>query len=278
MPDDSSPDTATSLSGQSFSEAQARQLLEEAKSQAGELMHRFADAFRSEWTHNPATSVRAVLGFWILKAYRHLRAAISLADSYDLTKVADVHYRSMIEIQLQLRLVLQAPDAERERMAKKVSAWGCVDYLEKTEAFKQFRFGEKGHSEMLAHLSNYEPSLIQEIRRDRGKRVVNWFGMSFTRLGATVSRSAEDLATLYQMVSAQAHGSWDMVLDVVHPEPGKLDFRGYPNKAQLFLWGAELIDRVTRLQLSMWNEIAVAVGAPKVEAPEVTGSPFEPLK
>ena len=163
-------------------------------------------------------------------------------------------------------------------MAQKVSAWGCVDYLEKTDAFKDFKFGAKGHAEMASHLDNYDPALVAEIRSERANRSLNWFGMSFTRLGKLVSQLPEDLASLYQMVSAQAHGSWDMVLDVAHPAPGRLDFRGYPNQAQLLMWGSEMIDRMLGAFKRLWNEVAADVGAPSIETPPVSGSPFEPLR
>jgi hypothetical protein len=178
----------------------------------------------------------------------------------------------MLEIFLQARAVISAEGPVRERMAQKVSAWGCVDYLEKMERFKDAPFGRKGYLEIQEQLTHFDPGLVEEIRKDRGKKKMYWFGTSFTKLGSTLSRGEEDLGLLYRITSGQSHGSWDIALDVANPEPGHLDFRGYPNEAQLALWAADAVDQAMLLYHRLWNEVAEAVGAPLVRLPAEPGS------
>ena len=266
----------TSLSGQEFSEEEARLLLEQAITETNVKFSEFSDAFHGEWTRNPPTSERVVLGFWIISAWRHLRAVVVLADSYDLNNVAEVHFRSILEIFLQVRYFIQTEKSKRERMAQKVSAWGCIDYLEKVEKLKGYKFAQAGYAMMNSHLANYDSELIKEIQAERKKNFY-WFVSSFTTLATNVSKQGEDFAHVYKMTSAEAHGSWDVVLNVAEPEPGHLDFSGYPNRASLFVSGAESIDRTLRFFIKMWNEVAGDVGAEKVTQPEGGGnSPFTP--
>ena len=76
-----------------------------------------------------------------------------------------------------------------------------------------------------------------------------------------ISVENEDLRSIYQIVSANIHGSWDHALYVKNPKPGLLDFRGYPNKKTLYLRAVEVLDDATLYYMKLWNEIADAVGA-----------------
>jgi len=272
-----SSDTGRSLSGKEFSLDEASCLLADTISRAQDLASEVTEAFRSPWTLHPSGAVRVVLAFWVAKAFRHLRAIITLAKHHDLVKVADVHQRQMLEIFLQARAVISADPTARERMAQKAAAWGCVDYLEKMEKVKEAPFARNGYLEVQDQLTHFDPDIVTEIRSDRKKRNMFWFGMPFTQLGATLSRDGEDLGQVYRIASGQSHGSWDIALDVANPEPGHLDFRGYPNDAQLALWAAETVDEAMVLYHKLWNEVAEAVGAPLIQLPAELGpSPFAP--
>ena len=66
------------------------------------------------------------------------------------------------------------------------------------------------------------------------------------------------------LFSTEVHGKWDLVLEVDNPEPGVLDFRGYPDRTTLLKRTIEMVDQVTTLYMNLWDEIAESVGAEKV--------------
>ena len=265
-----------SIGGDSFSEDDAQKHLTKTLERARTVISIVVEAFKEPWSKNPSTSVRAVLGLWVVNIMRHFLAIQILAEEFDLIKIADTHYRQMFEIMLQIRFITSAENNKRERLAHKVSAWGCVDYLEKMKRFKDVDFAKNAYIEEQTHLSEYDPDLVAEIKKERKQRNLYWFGSSLTRLANSVSTESEDLAQAYRIISAQVHGSWDVTLDVANPQPGILDFRGYPNKAQLYYWASELLDQASNLYIQVWNEVAISVGAPEVpsELEEYDSSPF----
>jgi hypothetical protein len=119
---------------------------------------------------------------------------------------------------------------------------------------------------MREQLSKYDPELVSLIRIER-KKNMHWFMTTFTKLARLVSRKGEDLASAYRIISGDLHGVWDLTLGVAQPKPGILDLRGYPDKATMYIWAADMVDLATQLYARVWNEIARSVGAPQVETP-----------
>lgn len=222
------------------------------------------DAFTKDWEANPSTGVRALLGHWMVDAFRHIRALIALCEEQDLSMVADAHNRQLFEILLQVRHFLSYDENQRERIAQKISAMGCIDFLEKLEPLKDHPIVMPGYLEAERQLKEYDPDIVEEIREDRAKRIWYWFGKSFSSLAEAVSGTGQDLKTVYQLRSAEMHGSWALTFGVANPEPGSLDLRGYPNRAVMYEWAADLVDESVRLYVSIWNAIAQVVKAPAV--------------
>ena len=239
-------------------------LLEQGLERAYQIISQVSEAFQETWELNPGTGIRALLGSWNIRAVRHLLAIITLADERDLALVANVHYRQMFEIMLQIRYFLSASIDEQEALAEKISAWGCLDWLEKMKSLKDHDLINRGYQQMMEQLETYNPKLVVQIREERSKNW-NWFGMSFSKLAHQVSKDGEDLKSAYHIISADLHGSWEVTLNVANPQPGVLDFRGYPDKATLYYWAAEVVDRASQLYLQTWNEVARSVGAPQVQ-------------
>jgi hypothetical protein len=96
------------------------------------------------------------------------------------------------------------------------------------------------------------------------QREHNWFRSSFSKLAKTISKENEDLRMVYQIISADIHGAWGLAFEVANPKPGVLDFRGYPDNSTMYRWAAELLKQVMNLYIQLWNEVAVAMGAPEV--------------
>ncbi len=106
--------------------------------------------------------------------------------------------------------------------------------------------------------------MIEEIEKDRLRRKYNWFKQSFSKLASDVSKDGEDLQGTYQLISANLHGVWGLTFGVSNPEPGVLDFRGYPNKTEMYKHAADMLDQSVGLYKKIWNEVAVCVGAQQV--------------
>ena len=80
-----------------------------------------------------------------------------------------------------------------------------------------------------------------------------------------IQKKGEKLDDVYRLLSTSAHGTWDLTLGVDSSSPGKLNFRGYPDKRIMYLRAAEEIDQAADLLLNLWNEIASSVGALEVK-------------
>ena len=245
-------------------EKDARLLRDATIRKARSIISDVSRAFNSTRTKNPSTNVRAVFGLWANKAVMHLAAITVLAEEHDLSIVAYVHHRQMIEILIQVRYLAMANEKQREKIARKVIAWGCADYLEKISTFKDTDVGKAGYEVISRQFANFDRDVIDEISAERAKGQLYWFGRSPSKLAKIVSRGAEDLKRLYHLVSAQAHGIWDVALEVTNPKPGSLFFRPYPDRATLFRWSANLVDQTTYLLVQIWNEIADATGAQSI--------------
>jgi hypothetical protein len=242
----------------------AKALLSSTTKGARAIISSVSAAFSQEWKSNPGTGARAALGKWVLTLVRHLGAISILAEEHDLSTVADVHYRQMFEIQLQVRRFLATAHSEHDRLAEKISAWGCIDFLDKLEPVKDLEVVRKGYEEMSARLSLYDPALVAAIRVER-KKNLHWFCTSYTQLAREVSKPGEDLASVYRITSGGLHGVWDLTLGVANPRPGFLDLRGYPDEQTMFRWAADLVDMATHLLIDTWNDVAGAVGAPSID-------------
>lgn len=225
------------------------------------IMKKVANAFRGEWALNPGTGTRAALGKWVVTAKRHLVAITVLAVEHDLSTVAHVHQRQIFEIMLQVRQFAQTDQSEHERLAQKISASGCLEFLDKLEPVKTHPEVRAGYQTMTDQLSRYDPQLVAAIKAERSKQRFNWFATSFSDLARRVSRPGEDLASAYRIISGELHGVWDLTIGVVNPAPGNLDFRGYPDLATLYRWAADLVDEATLRYVQVWNEVAVLVGS-----------------
>lgn len=247
-----------------YSEAQYKTSLQGVINIAREAVSKVSNAYNQEWKNNPSTGIRAVLGYWVMNALRHYSAITVLCEENDLSMVANTHYRQMLEIQLQSRHFLSLDENEWEVTSQMISACGCIEFLEKLKSIKDHPAVQAGYREAQVHLTKYDPNIVKQIKSGRSKRQWYWFGHSFSDIASSVSRDGEDLKTLYQLQSADMHGSWGLTFGVANPKPGALDFRGYPDKSTMFRWAAELVDRSTHLYIDIWNEIATAVGAPTV--------------
>lgn len=246
-------------------EARAEALLRDTIRKARHRVGEISEAYNKDWIKNPSTGIRAVLGYWMVAAMRHFAALTILSEEHDLSVVAGSHYRQMLEIQIQVRHFIAQDPNQWELLAQRVSAYGCIEYLEKLEVVKSYPTVVDGYMKAQKHLENYDQQLIEKITRDRQNREWYWFGKSFSSVAKHVSRDSEDLQALYQLQSADLHGSWGLTFGVANPKPGSLDFRGYPDKVTMFGWAAESVDMATRLLLGIWNDIAQAVGAPTLQ-------------
>jgi hypothetical protein len=244
-----------------YSESTARDLLREVIIKAREVIEVVSEAYKEEWTNKPSISVRAVFGHWLVKAARHFLAAIILCEERDLSVVAGVHHRQMFELFIQIRYYASATLEGKEIFAEKISALGCVEYLEKLDVVKDNDHMKGAYDEISEILTHHNQDIVSEIRKERKNRIYDWFGCSFSQLAKDVSREGENLRGAYQIISADIHGAWDLALGVNNPEPGVLDFRGYPNKATMYIRAADLLDQITTLYMNLWNEIAESVGA-----------------
>ena len=244
-----------------FSDDEARDLLGRVISKAREVISVVSSAYQEEWKNNPSTGIRAVFGHWLVQTVRHFAAVIILCEEDDLSVVANTHHRQIFELFLQVRYFASVDQDTKEILAQKIPAIGYIEYLEKLSVIKDHKHIKDAYDEIKQMLELYDDDLIQEIITDRKNRKYNWFGRSFSQLAKDISRNNEDLRSTYQIISADIHGIWDLSLDVRNPEPGVLDFRGYPDKATLFIRATELVDQVTTLFIKLWNEIAESVGA-----------------
>jgi hypothetical protein len=220
--------------------------------------------YRKPWTNPPGSSVSSVLTGWMINATRHMQATTILAEQGDLVTVADAHYRPMFEILLQVRFFLSFDAVQRERLARKIEAWGVIDYLDNMTLLKDHELVKASYAEMQAQLQKYDPDLVNEIERERSQRQWYWFGKSFSSLAENVSQENEDLLSVYRIISGQLHGSWDVTLGIPDAEMGILEFHDYPDKKTLYYWAAELVERASSLCVQIWNAIGVDVGAPLV--------------
>jgi hypothetical protein len=247
-----------------FDESSANKLLGSVIKKAEEVIGVVSDVFKEDWTNNPSTSVRAVFGQWLVTAVRHFAAVIVLCENHDLSVVADVHHRQIFELFLQTRYFASLDRDSKEKNAEKIVATGYVEFLEKITILKDHDQITNTYKEVLEKLNRFDANLRDEIQRDRKKKSFNWFGTSFSKLAENVSRAGEDLKSAYQIISADIHGTWNLAFDVCNPEPGLLDFRGYPDKTTLYIRATELLYQVTALYMNLWNEIAENVGAQMV--------------
>lgn len=247
-----------------FDESTSKQVLEAIIEKAKEVVGVVTEAYKEEWTKHPSKGVRAVFGHWLVNAVRHFAATISLCEEHDLSVVADVHYRQIFEIYLQTRYYASLDQELQEKYAKKIYAVGCVDYLEKISVRKDHENIIDAYKEVSNKLSRFDKELVDEIMKERKKRSYNWFGKTFSQLAKDVSREGEDLKSIYQIISADVHGTWNLAIDVDNPEPALLDFRGYPDETTLYIRSAETLYQVTNLYIKLWNVIAKSVGAQEV--------------
>ncbi|MBI5962139.1 MAG: hypothetical protein HY863_01585 [Chloroflexi bacterium] len=247
-----------------ISETQNLEFLGAVILKARDALIAVSDACKKPWTKNPSIGIRAFLGYSLVKARRHFAAVIVLCEERDLSMVAYVHHRQMFEIFLQVRYFLSFSQDKMEYLAQKISAWGCLEYLEKLESSKDRDGIKNGYDDMLEQLACFDKNIIDEIKVEKKQRKHNWFGSNFSKLATNVSTEGQDLKLAYQVISNNIHGTWGLALEVANPEPGFLDFRGYPDKSTMYKWAADLLNQVMILYINMWNEIAVTVGAPEI--------------
>jgi len=232
---------------------------------AGDVTSSISHSFARPWTNNPGPNERAVFGMWVNNAVRHLAAVAVLAEQGDLALIAEVHFRQILELLLQVRWLAREPQASRESLALKIAAWGCVDYLRKLEPVKNLPIAAPGYAELASMKSRFPRALIGRIEGEMKKGKKHWHGLTQTELARRVSRGNQNLAALFGIASSQLHGSWDVALGVTSPRPGRLHFRPYPDQATLHRWSAELVDRCTQFCAAIWNTVADTVGAPLLD-------------
>lgn len=247
-----------------MSERNPQKLLETTIANSRTVISRVSESIKEPWTKDLGVGTHLALRKWMITLVRHLATITILAEEHDLSMVAGVHYRQMFEIMLQVRYFIGKNPSDWEKLAERISAWGCVDYLEKLDSLKDHDLVSKGFQVMTEQLSMHDPDLISKIQSER-KNNQNWFQKSFTGLAKQVSKNGEELATVYKITSAELHGDYDLTLSVCLTPEG-IDCRGYPDTATMQTWAAELVDRATLLFVGVWNDIANAVGAPQVDS------------
>ena len=195
--------------------------LVEAMALALACSDRIADAFQGPWEGDP--NVLAVLGVWMNRAKLHVEAITRLASSGDLAELGELHYRQLLEIWFQVRLITMTKGEDRARFAHKAVAWGLFDWLEKMGPLRDEPNVELGYLELSPELDKFDGEVVQEVERQRAKRRFYWFGGSFSSLARKVQREGERLDELYAFASARAHGTWALYLNVtqLEPDPGR---------------------------------------------------------
>ena len=71
-----------------FDKKTSYMLLKNILDKAKEVISVVTEAKDEEWTAAPPTEVRAVLGHWLVAAYRHFLSIICLCEEHDLSVVA----------------------------------------------------------------------------------------------------------------------------------------------------------------------------------------------
>ncbi len=249
---------------ENYSENSAHILLNAIIDKAREIFSIISSVYRENWANNPPNYVRKALGCWMVNASRHFCASIILSENYDLSLMANVHYRQIFEDFLQIRFYTSQNDEDKEKLTNRIAAIGFIEWLEKMNPLKTEDFLSETYEKISKKLDHFDKLELDQIEKDRKKRNYYWFGCSFSELAKRVSKPNEDLRSVYKMISADIHGAYSLSLDVYQPEPDKLDFRGYPNKTTLYLRAAEMLDQITSLYMNLWNEIAIVVGAEMV--------------
>ena len=227
-------DMSTSDQNEMNTESQYQKSLGLTLLKAREALIAVSKASKMPWGNNPSTGVRAFLGHSLSRARRHFSAVIILCEEKDLFTVANVHRRQMFELFLQVRYFLSPIQDDKEYLAEKIAAWGCVELLEKFESSKQGEDTQRGYADAQEQLSRFQQRIIDEIKSEKRQNKHNWFGSSFSQLAKAVSGDGQDLRLVYQVISNDIHGTWGLALDVSNPEPGVLDFRSYPDKATMY--------------------------------------------
>ncbi|HCK65281.1 MAG TPA: hypothetical protein DHW49_03370 [Anaerolineae bacterium] len=246
-----------------FDESTAQNLFKIVIEKAKEVRGIVTEAYKEEWKNDPSTNIRIVFVHWLAKAVRHFSAAITLCEKNDLSVINDVHHRQIFELFIQIRYFASLNQEEKDKCSKKIYAIGCIDLLEKLSIKKDHPNINGTFKKISDIVSSLDQDLINEIKSRRKKNTYNWFGKTFSQLAKDVSREGEDLRTIYQTISADVHGTWDIVLNV-RSSSEHIDFRGYPDMKTLYLRSAENLYQITNQYMELWNEIAKSVGAQEV--------------
>lgn len=249
---------------ESYSESEAFDLLQKTIAKSREFISNIVITFKGDWEDCLSTNIRMVMGHWIVKAVRLLVTLTVLCEERDLSVNANIFHRQIFELCLQTRFFSKLSDTEKEENAIKIKIFGCLEYLEKMEPVKDNEHVKNVYKEVSDYLNTFDDKLVKKYKEKRNQRKYFWFGRSFSQLANELSREGENLRGVYQIISADIHGVWDLVLDVKNPEPSMLNFRGYPNNKTMYIRGVETLDQATLLVMEMWNEIAECVGAEKV--------------
>lgn len=249
---------------ESYSESDAFELFKKTIAKSREVICNIVVSYKGDWKKNPSTNLRKVFGYWSVKAIRLLATITVLCEERDLSVNANVFHRQIFELYLQTLFYAKLSDIEKEEYAIKMEIFGCLEYLEKMEPIKNNEYVKNAYREVSDALNSFDDNLVMKYTKERNQRKFFWFGKSFSQLANELSCEDEDLKGVYQIISSDVHGVWDLILDVRNPEPGVLDFRGYPDKKTMYLRGIETLDQATSLVMQMWNEIAGCVGAEQV--------------
>lgn len=112
---------------------------------------------------------RVVLGLWLSTAHRHFDAILILSEDKHLSTVANLHYRQMLEILLEVRAFLNYPRKERERVAQEISILATLKYLQKWDVVKEHEKVKDGYQEMEKRLKLYDSQIVDKIKKKKGK-------------------------------------------------------------------------------------------------------------
>jgi len=257
--------TPIAFNGLTYTEDQSATLLEKTIINAKEIYNATISALHENWGNVPAFGTKVVLSNWLTNSLKHFNAAIILTEHVFPSLVATVHHRQIFENFLQTKYFLSLSPYKQKTTSDSIRIIGCLELLEKLDPVKDQPEISKLIQDVKEILLNYESSFINEIKDKRkNNKKKQWFEMSYSDLARCLSTEGENLRGVYQILSADVHGHWNLLLDVQLSESGNLDFRGYSNKTQLFLGAADSLYQMSGFMLKSWDEIAEFVQATKI--------------
>lgn len=128
-----------------YDEQTAFNLLNKTVQKANEINYVILEALHEKWAKKTTLNIKIVLTSFFFSAMRHLLATITLCETKDLSEIAIVHQRQILELYLQIKYFVSFNDDKKNTVAQKIAAIGCIEFLEKMKDFKDHDFIKKNH-------------------------------------------------------------------------------------------------------------------------------------